>query len=135
MEINQKRISLSIAIGAIFGALSRFYLTEFIKTIFGDNFSFFATLMINLTGCLLIAYILTVALEKIRLISTELRLMTTTGFCGAYTTFSTYTLEAKNFVDQDNTLMILSYFVGSIIMGMICIKLGVFLARLGQKSD
>jgi len=41
--------------------------------------------------------ILTLALENIRLIFPELRLMTTTGFCGAYTTFLTEGLEANHF--------------------------------------
>ncbi len=82
-----------------------------------------------MTGCLLIAYILTLAAENIRIISTELRLMTTTGFCGAYTTFSTYGLESKGFLDKGDITMLLIYWVGSAIVGMICVQIGVLLAR------
>ncbi|WP_375505598.1 fluoride efflux transporter CrcB [uncultured Nostoc sp.] len=123
------RYSLAVAIGAIFGALSRFYLTELAKAIFGTNFGFYGTFLINVSGCLLIAYILTLATENIRIISPELRLMTTTGFCGAYTTFSTYGLESRGFLDKGDITMLLIYWVGSAIMGMICIQIGILLAR------
>jgi CrcB protein len=131
MDFLKGRLSGAIAIGAIFGALSRFYVTEFAQAIFGKDFGFYGTFLINITGCLLIAYILTLAIENIRLISPELRVMTTTGFCGAYTTFSTYGLESKGFLDKGDMTMLLIYWVGSAIVGMICVQLGVSLARAG----
>lgn len=121
--------SLSVATGAIFGALSRFYVIEFAEAIFGEDFGFYGTFLINVSGCFLIAYILTLAFESIRSISPELRLMTTTGFCGAYTTFSTYGLESKFFLDKGDLTMLLIYWVGSAIVGMISVQLGVSLAR------
>ncbi len=124
---------LAVAIGAVFGALSRFYITESTENIFGKNFGFYGTFFVNVSGCMLIAYILTLALENIRVISPELRLMTTTGFCGAYTTFSTYGLESAEFLEQGNMTMLLIYWLGSAIAGMICVKIGVLLARFGGK--
>lgn len=131
MDFFKGRLSGAIAIGAIFGALSRFYVTEFAKAIFGKDFGFYGTFFINVSGCLLIAYILTLAIENIRLISPELRVMTTTGFCGAYTTFSTYGLESKGFLDKGDMTTLLIYWVGSAIVGMICVQIGVTLARSG----
>lgn len=123
------RPSLAVAIGAIFGALSRFYVTEFAKLIFGKDFGYYGTFFINISGCFLIAYILTLALENIRNISPEFRLMTTTGFCGAYTTFSTYGLESKGFLDKWDITTFLLYWLGSAVIGIICVQLGVLLAR------
>ena len=131
MDFFKGRLSGAVAIGAVFGALSRFYVTEFAKAIFGKDFGFYGTFFINVSGCLLIAYILTLALENLRLISPELRVMTTTGFCGAYTTFSTYGLESKGFLDRGDMTMLLIYWVGSAIVGIICVQIGVFLARSG----
>jgi fluoride exporter len=134
MDFLKGRYSLAVAIGAVFGALSRFYVTELAKAIFGKDFGFYGTFFINVAGCLLIAYILTLALESIRAISPELRLMTTTGFCGAFTTFSTYGLETNGFLTKGDTTTMLIYFVGSAVVGMIAVQVGVLLARAGVKK-
>ena len=136
MNFLKGRYALAVAIGAILGALSRFYVTELAKVVFGKDFGFYGTFLINVSGCVLIAYILTLATENLRIISPELRLMTTTGFCGAYTTFSTYGLESKAFLDKGDITTLSIYFVGSAIVGMIGIQLGVLLARAtAQKSE
>jgi CrcB protein len=135
MDFLKGRYALTIAIGAIFGALSRFYLTEGTKAIFGKDFGFYGTFFINISGCLLIAYILTLAVENIRVISPELRLMTTTGFCGAYTTFSTYGLETNNFLTKGNITTMLIYGIGSAIASMICLQIGVVLARANARQS
>ena len=136
MNFLKGRYALAVAIGAIFGALSRFYVTELAKVVFGKDFGFYGTFLINVSGCVLIAYILTLATENLRIISPELRLMTTTGFCGAYTTFSTYGLESKAFLDKGDITTLSIYFVGSAIVGMIGIQLGVLLARASaQKAE
>ena len=136
MNFLKGRYALAVAIGAIFGALSRFYVTELAKVVFGKDFGFYGTFLINVSGCVLIAYILTLATENLRIISPELRLMTTTGFCGAYTTFSTYGLESKAFLDKGDITTLSIYFVGSAIIGMIGIQIGVLLARAtAQKSE
>ena len=136
MNFLKGRYALAVAIGAIFGALSRFYVTELAKVVFGKDFGFYGTFLINVSGCVLIAYILTLATENLRIISPELRLMTTTGFCGAYTTFSTYGLESKAFLDKGDITTLSIYFVGSAIIGMIGIQIGVLLARASaQKSE
>ena len=136
MNFLKGRYALAVAIGAIFGALSRFYVTELAKVVFGKDFGFYGTFLINVSGCVLIAYILTLVTENLRIISPEFRLMTTTGFCGAYTTFSTYGLESRAFLDKGDITTLSIYFVGSAIIGMIGIQIGVLLARANtQKSE
>ena len=134
MNFLKGRYALSVAIGAVFGALARFYITEFAIAIFGKDFGFLGTFLVNISGCFLIAYILTLAIENIQIISPELRLMTTTGFCGAYTTFSAYSLESKSFLDQGNFTMLLAYGAGSAISGMVSIQIGVILARASKQE-
>ncbi|MCA2814632.1 MAG: fluoride efflux transporter CrcB [Microcystis sp. M090S1] len=131
MDFFRRRYGLFVAIGAIFGALSRFYIVELINSIFGQEWGFVGTFFVNLSGCLVIAYIFTMVKENIRIIAPELGLMIATGFCGSYTTFSTYSLEVNKFLEQGNVTFGLIYWLGSVLGGMMALKIGVILARTG----
>lgn len=131
MDFFRGRYSLSVAIGAIFGALSRFYITELIQNICGQEWGFLGTFFVNVSGCLIIAYIFTIVRENIRIIAPELGLMLATGFCGSYTTFSAYSLEVNNFLGRGDLTSSLIYWLGTVIGGMIAVKMGVILARTG----
>jgi fluoride exporter len=131
MNFLRGRYSIAVALGAILGALSRFYITDFFQSLLGKEFGFYGTFFVNVSGCLILAYIFTMVLENIRIISPELGLMITTGFCGSYTTFSAYCLEAKGFLEQGDIPMLLCYWFGSTIVGMIAIKIGILLGRAG----
>ncbi|AKE66096.1 CrcB protein [Microcystis aeruginosa NIES-2549] len=131
MDCFRGRYGLSVAIGAIFGALSRFYIAKLIESIFGQEWQFFGTFFVNVSGCLIIGYIFTIVRENIRIISPELGLMVATGFCGSYTTFSTYSLEVNKFLERGNMTFGLIYCFGSVLGGMMALKIGVILARTG----
>jgi CrcB protein len=131
MDCFRGRYSLSVAIGAIFGALSRFYIAKLVESLFGQEWQFLGTFFVNLSGCLIIAYIFTMIRENIRIIAPELGLMIATGFCGSYTTFSTYSLEVNKFLEQGNLTFGLIYWLGSVLGGMMALKIGVILARTG----
>ena len=131
MDFFRGRYGLFVAIGAIFGALSRFYIAELIQYLFSQEWVFLATFFVNVSGCLVIAYIFTMVKENIRIIAPELGLMIATGFCGSYTTFSTYSLEVNKFLEQGNLTFGLIYWLGSVLGGMIALKIGVILARTG----
>ncbi|MDB9412572.1 fluoride efflux transporter CrcB [Microcystis aeruginosa] len=131
MNFFRVRYSLSVAIGAIFGALSRFYIAKLVESLLGQEWQFLGTFFVNISGCLIIAYIFTMVKENIRIIAPELGLMLATGFCGSYTTFSTYSLEVNNFLEQGNLTFGLIYWLGSVFGGMIALKIGVILARTG----
>ena len=129
------RTVMAIALGAIPGALGRYFITELTKATFGKDFSYYGTFAINVTGCFIIALFYTLAEQKLRNVSPEIRLAIATGFCGAYTTFSTYGLETFTQIDKGNTTIALIYWLGSILVGMIGVQLGVALGRLNSKSS
>ena len=131
MNFFRGRYSLSVAIGAIFGALSRFYIAKLVESLFGQEWQFWGTFFVNVSGCLIIAYIFTMVRENIRIIAPELGLMIATGFCGSYTTFSAYSLEVNKFLEQGNLTFGLIYWLGSVLGGMMALKIGVILARTG----
>src|SRR5690349_9996287 len=95
------RAPIAISLGAIAGALSRYYLTLWFAQRFSTAFPY-GTLFINLTGCLVMGFFVTLSLERVATIPPDVRLMVTTGFLGAYTTFSTYGLETFNLLRERN---------------------------------
>ena len=73
------RSPLAISLGAIAGALSRYYLTQWFIHQFGSHFPY-GTFFINLTGCLGMGFFITLAIEKS--LPPDLRLLVATGFLG-----------------------------------------------------
>jgi CrcB protein len=86
------RIFWSVAVGGALGCVSRYYLTGFIQQRAGASFPA-GTLIINITGSFLLGFIMRYALQS-GVVSAETRMLLTSGFCGGYTTFSTYSYEA-----------------------------------------
>ena len=133
------RNPIAVSLGAIAGALSRYYLSLWFAQRFGTSFPY-ATLFINLTGCLAMGFFFTLTMERMPSISPEVRLLLAVGFLGSYTTFSTYELDTltllRNALGHDSSTQrsftVLVYWAGSAILGLISIELGVILARLGK---
>jgi CrcB protein len=129
------RTVIAITLGAIPGALGRYFITEFTKAAIGKDFSYYGTFVINITGCFIISLFYTLNEEKFKSLAPEIRLMIATGFCGAYTTFSTYELETFTLIDKGNTTVALIYWLGSMLVGMLGIQLGLTLGRLNSPSN
>ncbi|OUL35404.1 camphor resistance protein CrcB [Nostoc sp. T09] len=129
------RTVMAIALGAIPGALGRYFITEFTKATFGKDFSYYGTFFINVMGCFIIALFYTLNEQKFKSLSPEIRLAIATGFCGAYTTFSTFGLETFTQIDKGNTTVALLYWLGSMVVGMVAVQLGVTLGSLNSKSN
>lgn len=119
---------IAISLGAIAGALSRYYLTLWFTQRYGINFPY-GTFLINLTGCFAMGFFVTLAGERVIIISPEVRLLVTTGFLGSYTTFSTYGLETVMLVSARRLMSAMYYWLGSALLGIISVQLGVLLAK------
>ena len=123
------RNPIAISLGAIAGALSRYYITLWFAKNFGTSFPY-GTFLINLTGCCAMGFFTTLVLERFVNIPPEIRLMVTTGFLGAYTTFSTYGLDTVTLIRNCHLQITTFYWLGSAVMGIISVQLGITLARL-----
>jgi CrcB protein len=123
------RNPIAISLGAIAGALSRYYLTLWFSDRFGVSFPY-GTFFINISGCFAMGFFATFALNHVAIISPEVRLLVATGFLGAYTTFSTYGLDTVGLLRNSTMLTATFYWAGSAIVGIISVQLGVILARL-----
>ena len=125
------RHPIAISLGAVAGALSRYYITLWFANRFGTAFPY-GTFFINVTGCLAMGFLITLIFERVPTVASEVRLMVTTGFLGAYTTFSTYGLETNVLWRDRSYSLAVFYWAGSAVLGVIAVQLGVILARLGK---
>ena len=121
------RIPMAIALGAVPGALSRYYITRWCLQWLGAGFPF-GTLIINLSGALVMGFFATFTMER-AIASPDLRALVAVGFLGAYTTFSTYALDTTTLLHSGHWGKSLIYWSGSAILGVFCLELGSALAR------
>lgn len=92
------KLLIYVAVGAALGGVARFALAGWVQQRAGADFPA-GTLVINLTGSFLLGALIRYALQSTS-ISPELRLMLTTGFCGGYTTFSTFSYETATLLED-----------------------------------
>lgn len=121
------RSPIAIGLGAIPGALCRYYGTLLLSSIFGTNLPY-ATFLINLSGCVGMGMVVTLATPP-ALISPDLRLLVAVGFLGSYTTFSTYALEVTVLLKAGQWADGLLYGLGSLVIGAIGVLLGNLIAQ------
>lgn len=119
---------LLISLGAILGANARFLLANWAAERWGTAFPF-GTLIINLSGSLVLGFFLTYTLNH-SLTDPRYRQLVAVGFLGAYTTFSTYTYDSVSLLLNGNWQSGLLNLFGSAILGALAVLVGIGLARL-----
>lgn len=118
---------LIVGIGGFIGSIARFLIGNFVQD--KSNYSFpIGTLVVNIIGCLLIGLFLGLS-EKQNLISPELRLFLTIGFCGGFTTFSSFTNDNIQLINSGAILQVLIYTGLSVFVGIAATYLGYLIVR------
>jgi len=82
---------LLVALGGLVGCLARYWLAGVVQRL-GDHGFPSGTLAVNIVGSLMIGIVMTLSLER-GLVDERLRILLTTGFCGGFTTMSTFSYE------------------------------------------
>lgn len=85
------------------------------------------TMAVNVLGCLLIGFV--GGLPVSAGVSPQMRLLLTTGFCGGFTTFSTFSSESLSLMRDGHTLTAVLYIGASLVAGLIAVAAGHQLAR------
>lgn len=116
-----------IGLGGFLGAISRY----FIKNIHIYHYNEVVpinTLIINVTGSFILGLLLTVAFEVWEM-DEDIRLGITTGFLGAYTTFSTLCKDTFDLIKNGDYYSAISYITMSTVLGLIFVYFGIVVAR------
>ena len=94
----------------------------------GTDFPY-GTLIVNLIACFLVGFFDTIFQQRF-LFSPISRIFLMAGFCGAFSTFSTFMLETANLIRDGETLRAFLNVIISVIIGFIVFRLGVLLAEI-----
>ncbi|MCX5711401.1 MAG: fluoride efflux transporter CrcB [Candidatus Omnitrophica bacterium] len=119
---------INLVIGGTIGTIARYFLSGFIYRIFGTSFPY-GTLVVNLTGCFIIGFLVSISENKF-LLNPNARLLLMIGFCGAFTTFSTLILETNNLIKGGETLRAFMNVFVSVAVGFIVFRIGVLLGEV-----
>jgi CrcB protein len=119
---------LYIALGGIAGTLSRYGLEGWIQTRAASGFPL-GTLTVNLSGSFVLGFIIRIATGA-SFISPDLRAGLTIGFCGAFTTMSTFSYESVTLLNDGDYLRA-SFYMGATILG--CVLAVMLGTALGNK--
>jgi fluoride exporter len=116
-----------IALFGAVGTLARYGLQGLVQTRMGTTFPY-GTLLINLTGCLLLGFFGQLTLNRM-LISSDLRIAIAVGFFGGYTTFSSFGWETAKMLEDGEWLRASTYVGASVIAGLLLSVAGIRLAN------
>lgn len=121
------RLITAVAVGGALGSVARYLLGAFIQ----DRVSAalpVGTLVINVVGSLLLGFFVQLGLDTTAF-SPEIRFFLTTGFCGGFTTFSTFTYETYRLVEDSEYGTAGIYVVASVALSLLGCALGMGVAR------
>jgi CrcB protein len=112
-----------VGLGGFLGSIARFWVGSYLTQRMGARFPY-GTFIINVSGSFLIGLIVTLLAERANW-SPNLLYLIPIGFIGAYTTFSTFELEAFRSVRSGDVLLALLYVILSVTVGYMAVWLGV----------
>lgn len=118
---------LLVGAGGFAGSVARFLSQQLISRYYPSSFPW-GTFLVNVTGCFIIGLIYALS-QKGNLVSPEMRLLLATGFCGGFTTFSSFAYENITLMRDGEMLYTFLYVASSIILGFLAAYVGVIIVK------
>ncbi|PIQ85681.1 MAG: fluoride efflux transporter CrcB [Candidatus Omnitrophica bacterium CG11_big_fil_rev_8_21_14_0_20_45_26] len=118
---------VSLMLGGCLGTLCRYLVSGGVHQLLGTQFPY-GTLSVNILGCFLVGFLAAIGEERF-LLSTEARLFLIIGFCGAFTTFSTFMFETADLIRAGESWRAFFYVISSVSVGFAVFRLGFLAGR------
>ena len=118
---------LFIGMGSFTGGVLRYLISRYVQNFLTPSFPL-GTLLVNILGCFAIGLFYGL-FERGNLMNPNLRMFLTVGFCGGFTTFSTFSLQTLAMLETGRWLLASIYALGSLAVCMVAVFLGVWIAR------
>jgi CrcB protein len=119
---------LLVGTGGFLGSISRFLASRFMQNIFPSAFPF-GTFFVNITGCFLLGLIYGIS-EKSAILTSGWKLFLVIGFCGGFTTFSTFANENLALLRSGEFFHFFLYTALSVFLGIAATFIGVLLTKI-----
>jgi fluoride exporter len=119
---------LVISLGAIVGANARYLLSRYAARLLGPVFPY-GTLIINVLGSMIVGFFVIWTSERV-LADPRWRLLVVVGFCGAFTTFSSYAFETMAYFEQGQWLLMFTNILSNNLLCLGGALAGMALARV-----
>ncbi|MDE5418124.1 fluoride efflux transporter CrcB [Labilibaculum sp. DW002] len=122
------RTMLLIGLGGFLGSVSRYLVGQGLHRLFDTIFPI-GTMTVNIVGSFIIGVIYSLA-ERDNLVSPEMRMFLTVGFCGGFTTFSSFAFDNLNLLKDSGFLYLSIYVGGSVFLGLLAVYFGTQIHKL-----
>ena len=119
---------LYIGFGSFLGGIARYLTARAVQNSIASTFPY-GTMVVNLLGCFLIGLIFGIS-ERTNLINDEWRIFLTVGFCGGFTTFSTFANENMTLLRDGNFFYFALYTGLSVFLGLVAVFFGNALTKI-----
>jgi CrcB protein len=119
---------IAVAVGGALGAMARYALSTWVFQVSSNKFPY-ATLTVNVLGSFVMGILFVVIIERTAL-PVEMRNLWMIGFLGAFTTFSTFSLDALGLWQNGHLFMALLYVLATVVLCLLAISSSIWLTRL-----
>jgi CrcB protein len=117
---------LMVGLGGFVGSVLRYLISYYVNINWSTHFPF-GTLLVNLAGSFFIGMIIAAALQND--MSQQMRLLLATGFCGGFTTFSSFSYEFFSLIQNQHLGYAFLYAGTSLVFGLLFVWLGMLLIK------
>jgi CrcB protein len=121
-------VVLAVGFGGALGAISRYSVDRYVEHRVHSVFPW-ATFVINVSGCFAVGFLIAAVVDRHRA-PQWLKVGLTIGFCGGYTTFSTFAQESLDLIEARDFAVVFASIAASVLLGILAVLVGIKAGRL-----